>query len=90
MSKKYNEFHAFLDPKSGIVKKDKTIREFVMISTLDAIEMNQDVDKTKLFYELDKKWVKDQEKSISDKKAAEKEAIRKEVLAEIEAEKLKK
>ena len=85
MSKKYNEFKAFVDDK-GIIVKEKEPTRFVMISDLDAKEMNMDVSKTKFVYEIDKKWLKDQEISAQDKKDAAKAELKKELLAEIKAE----
>ncbi len=58
MSKKYFEFKAFVD--NGEVIKDKlTKRGSVMIDEYTAEQMNMDVDKTKVFYEL-----AEEEKSI--------------------------
>ena len=49
---KYNEYKVLETNKRGkILKKELTKRNHVMISVLDAREMNADYVKTKLFYE---------------------------------------
>lgn len=50
-NKKYNEYKVILNQEGEIVQKLKTKRGFVMITKVDAEEMNADFTKTKIFYE---------------------------------------
>ena len=84
-NKKYNEYKVTVNSEGEIVQKMLTDRGHVMIPEIDAIEMNLDYTKTKIFYE-DAKVSEKAEREAKKIKDAEVNRIK---TLEAEIEKLK-